>query len=60
MVRNSTERLVASAIWSREDPWFPGHRNMVNPSFNIYYKFGIMLIQKGWCLIDACTAVLLQ
>ena len=49
MVRNSTERLVASAIWSRKDTLFPAHRQHgVNPSFNIY-KCGVMLILKGWC-----------
>ena len=39
------ERLVASVIWSREDPPLPGLRRLgVNPPFNIYYKCGIMLI----------------
>ena len=49
MARNSTERLVSSAIWSREDPLFPAHRQLgVDPLFNIYYKCGIMLILKLW------------
>ena len=58
MAGNSTERLVA--IWSREDPRFPGHcqHDQPNPSFNVYNKFGIMLILKGW--YSSCTAVLLQ
>ena len=30
---------------------------MINPSFNTYYKCGIMLILKGWC--SPCTAVVL-
>ena len=30
--------------------------NMVNPSFIIYYKCGIMLILKCWC--SPCTAVM--
>ena len=50
---------MASAIWSREDPLFPAHRQLgVDPLFNIYYKCGIMLILKGWSLIDSlncCT-----
>ena len=44
MIRNSTDGLVASAIWSREDPLFSAHRqHRVNLPFNIY-KCGIMLI----------------
>ena len=49
MAKKSTERLVVSAIWSREDPLFPAHgQHGINPSFTIY-KCGIMLILKGWC-----------
>ena len=48
---------MASAIWSRKDPRFPGlHRLGVSPSFDIYYKCGIMLVLKGWC--SPCTAVI--
>ena len=43
------EHLVASAIWSRDDPLFTAHRQLgVNLPINIYYKCGIMLILKGW------------
>ena len=49
MAMNSTERLVAGTIWSRDDPLFPAHRRLgVKPPFKIYYKCGIMLILKGW------------
>ena len=49
MARNSTERLVASAICSRDDPLFSAqYQNGVNPPFNIY-KCGVMLILQGWC-----------
>ena len=59
MARNSTERMVASAIWSRDDPLFsPHHRHRVNPPFNIY-NCSIMLNLKGGVSIDllyCCTA----
>ena len=46
------ECLVASAMWSLEDPLFPAYRRLgVNLLF-IACKCGIMLISKGWCLID--------
>ena len=32
--------------------------NMVNTTFNIYYKYGVMLILKGWC--SPCTTVMVQ
>ena len=58
------ERLVVSAIWSREDPLFHAHyQHRVNPPFNIYYKCGIMLVLKGWCLIDSldcCTVTVMH
>ena len=56
MARNSTERLVA--ILSRDNPMFPYIVNTVNPPF-VPCKCGVMLILKGWCLIDplyCCTA----
>ena len=44
MGRNYIERLVASAIWSRENPLFPAHcQHGVDLPF-ISYKCGIMLI----------------
>ena len=36
MARNSTERLVASTVWSREDPLFPAHG--VNTTLLSIYK----------------------
>ena len=61
MAKNNVECLVASAIWSREDPLFPVHRQLeVDPPFNIYYKCDSMLFLKGWHLINemnCCTAV---
>ena len=49
MARNSTERLVASEIWSRENPLFSAHRQHgVNLTSNIL-KCGIMLILKWRC-----------
>ena len=32
MARNSTERLVVSTIWNREDPRFPGYRQHGQPT----------------------------
>ena len=45
MARNSTEPLVASTIWSRENPLFPAHG--VNRTLPSIYKCGNMLILKG-------------
>ena len=45
MARNFTEHLVASTIWSREDPFFPVHG--VNTALSSIYKCGIMLVLKG-------------
>ena len=48
MTRISTERLVASVIWSREDPRYSGHDQHGQPiSFSIYYKCGIIQILNG-------------
>ena len=50
IARNSAERLVASAIWSWEDPPFSGTSSTSSqPSFHIYYECDSMLILKGWC-----------
>ena len=46
-VRNFAERLVASAIWIREDPRFLDAVYMANPSSFIDYKYG-MPILKGF------------
>ena len=45
MARNSTEHLVASTIWSREDPFFSVHG--VNTALPSIYKCDIMLVLKG-------------
>ena len=51
MARNSTERVVASATWSRADPLFSAHcQHGAIPPFNIY-KCGIMIVLKG-CYTD--------
>ena len=63
MTRASTERLVASMIWSREIPLFPAHRHHgVNTTRPIIYKQ--MLYHAGFrgrgILIDPlchCTTV---
>ena len=60
MARNSTESLVATMIWSREDLLFYEHQHGVNPPF-ITWKCGVMLYQRGGVLIDLlyrCTTVL--
>ena len=44
MGRNSTERLVASTIWSREDSFFPVHG--ANTALSSIYKRGIILGYK--------------
>ena len=63
MARTSTERLVASTIWSRENPLFPAHRHHgVNTTHPSIYKQ--MLYHAGFrgrgILIDPlyrCTTV---
>ena len=45
---------MASAIWSREDPLFPAHRQLgADPPFNIYYKVRYYADFKGGSLIDS-------
>ena len=56
MARNSAERLVASVIWSREDPRFPGHRQHGQPTFQHPLQVWCYADYKGVvCPLHRCT-----
>ena len=63
MAMNSTKRLVASAIWSLEDPLFVCTRSQHSPSEHLQNNCGIILFLKGRCfnwslvLLCYCTVV---
>ena len=56
MARNFAERLVASVIWSREDPRFPGHRQHGQPTFQHPLQVWCYADYKGVvCPLHRCT-----
>ena len=55
MARNSMERLVASAIWSRENPRFPGHQH--GQSIQMWYYAGFKGVLQSTVLLYCVTVV---